>query len=217
LQIVDSHTLFCLYKRLQEYQAYEQNQLWYETEERDEEDENDVAPICSLLYQVSGKCNHNLVPKEQFEASSTGYYSDGVYYETQFSTMYQSAAQQQNEELVCSFIESLNSGSYDEKGQVYLTGGSTFSWQHPGVFSQSQGLGQPQQMPSAMKAALAISALAATGMAIFACMLHGALARKNIPWRPKRINGEDPTDIARQNSGIVMGRSRSGPATAPLI
>ena len=166
---------------------------------------------------MSGKCNQNLVPKEQYENGVTGYYSDGVYYETKYTAWYQSAAQQQNEELVCSFIESLNSGTYDEKGQVFLNGGSTFSWQHPGAFSSAQGLGAPQEMPSAMKAALAISALAATGMAIFACMLHGALARKNIPWRPKRINGEDPTDIARQNSGIVMGRSRSGPATAPLI
>ena len=194
---------------------YQQQKQWYEDEERDEDEvyQEGVAPICSLLYQVSGKCNKNLTPKEMGELS-TGYYSNGEYYQTSYSTMYQSATQQANEELVCSFIESLNSGSYQEDGQVYLAH-TNFNWKHPGAFVTQSG--EPQEIPGAMKAALAISALLATGMAILACMLHGALARKNIPWRPKRLDGQDPTDIARQNSGIVMGRSRSGPASAPLI
>jgi len=74
-------------------------------------------------------------------------------------------------------------------------------------------------MNPVLKAFLIITGLMVLGAAIAVGVLHGMLARKNIPWLPtgKDIDEEDPTELSRQHSGIVMGRSRSGPGTAPLI
>jgi len=172
--------------------------------------EEGISSMCSMLYQISGKCNENLQPQNLYD----GYYQDGEYIEPSYNNMFQSYSQQQNEELVCSFVESLNSGTYDQSGQVYIDNskwGSPAKWQ--------QGIAQASRnMPGGLKAALFLTALAAALMGVWACMLHGALARKNIPWQPKRSGaGGDAVDVARQNSGIVMGRSRSGPVTHPLI
>lgn len=178
----------------------------------DGDGEEGITPMCSMLYQISGKCNENLKPENLY----TGYYQDGEYVEVGYNQMYQSYAQQQNEDLACSFIESLNSGTYDQTGQVYL---DNSKWGAPAKWQQ--GIAQASRnMPGGLKAALFLTALAAALMGVWACMLHGALARKNIPWQPKRnaaAGGVDPVDMARQNSGIVMGRSRSGPVTHPLI
>ena len=131
--------------------------------------------------------------------------------EEEWLQMYQSKNQFLNEEQVCGFIESIRLKTYDESGEVILD--NNLSWQN---WKQEVRI-QREAMRPGLKAGLVLSALAAAGMAVYACFLHGLLARKNIPWRPKREKGEDPTDIARQNSGILMGRSRSGPGQAPLI
>ena len=183
---------------------------YYFGENNDEGDEG-ITPMCSMLYQISGKCNENLSPENMFN----GYYEDGEYVEVNYNQMYQSYSQQQNQDLVCSFVESLNSGTYDQTGQVYIDNsvwGAPARWQQ-GVAEASRN------MPGGLKAALFLTSLAAILMGVWACMLHGALARKHIPWQPKRhvAAAGDPVDMARQNSGIVMGRSRSGPVTHPLI
>jgi hypothetical protein len=73
-------------------------------------------------------------------------------------------------------------------------------------------------MSGGYKAGLVITSLAMAAMAVAAAVLHGMLARKNIPWRAKKLASVgDQTDLARQNSGILMGRSRSGAGTTPLI
>lgn len=127
--------------------------------------------------------------------------------------MYMSEQQEKNEESVCSFIESLASNTYDENGEVTLSGSS---WVNPQAWN-SEFLAESKAMSPGIKAALILTAVAALSMAVAACVLHGTLARKNIPWKPRRSKGEDPTDLARQNSGITMGRSRSGPNNAPLL
>jgi hypothetical protein len=188
------------------------NDQFYYGEDEAEDNENyyeGITPMCSMLYQIAGKCNENLSPTNVYG----GYYEDGVYVENSYASMYQSYQQQENQDLVCSFVESLNSGTYDQSGQVYLDNsawGTAGKWQQ-GIANASRN------MPGGLKAALFLTALAAALMGVWACMLHGALARKNIPWQPKRGDGADAVDIARQNSGIVMGRSRSGPVTHPLI
>lgn len=175
---------------------------WYE----DEQVDYDIQPMCSMLYQLSGKCNKNLPSYSSTNSNS----NEEVDWEQAFLSQQQAA----NEEAVCSFIEALKSNTYDENGEVMLTNSN--AWSHPSKWS-SEFQTESRYLTPGMKAAIALMSIAVAVMGVWACFLHGTLARKNIPWRPRRKLGEDPTVIARQNSGIVMGRSRSGPAQVPLI
>lgn len=167
-----------------------------------------------MVYQFSGKCNKNLNAQSSVYSNQYVYNANGGEVSDSWLQMYQSENQYLNEDQVCAYIDSLKLNTYDESGEVIL--GSTASWS-PSGWSKEIRI-QRQAMSPGFKAGLVITSLAAAAMAVWACVLHGMLARKNIPWRPKRKGvEEDPTDLARQNSGIVVGRSRSGAATTPLI
>jgi hypothetical protein len=178
--------------------------MWYEDEDMTE---YEVEPMCSMLYQLAGKCN------EHFNTdSSYGYsnYNDQQDEEEGWEQYYQSEQQMANEAAVCSFLESIKSNSYDENGQVVLTSNA---WSNPTQWG-SEFQAESKVLDSGTKAAISLLTIAVAVMGVWACFLHGTLARKNIPWRPRRkADHLDPTDLARQNSGIVMGRSRSGPNT----
>lgn len=77
------------------------------------DDDYGVLPFCSMLYQMSAKCNTNLDSKR-------GYYVDGVYYEYEAENMYQSEQQADQENKICGMIESLNSGTYQEDGSITI-------------------------------------------------------------------------------------------------
>jgi hypothetical protein len=180
---------------------------WYEDEEVDD---NNIEPMCSMLYQLAGKCNKHLSANDLYNYN----YNINAGND-EWEQMYQSEQQAANEEAVCTFIDSLRSNTYDENGQVILQAGA--AWKNPSQWS-SEFQAESRALNGGMKAALSLLAIAVSIMGVWACFLHGTLARKNIPWAPtRRQKGDDPTDIARANSGIVMGRSRSGPGNAPLI
>lgn len=213
----------------------QQSQPWYE-----DEVVYALEPMCSMLYQFAGKCNKHLEATEyetekqssnQNNADTDDAYAAAVagddaagrkldeeeWVEEEvidddedWKQMYQSENQAQNEDAVCSFIESLVSNTYNEKGEVTLSGGQ---WST----SAAEFLAESRAMNAGLKAALCITALATLAMAVAACFIHNTLARKNIPWKPRRSKGTDPTEMARQNSGITMGRSRSGPGNNPLL
>ena len=184
-----------------------------------------------MLYQYAGKCNKHLAATEYNYASYTananyqyqnqdqgdaaqGDEANAVdYADNEWKQMYQSENQAQNENAVCSFIESLTSNSYDENGEINVSGST---WASPSAWNR-EFAAESKAMSGGMKAALVLTALATVAMAVAVCVLHGTLARKNIPWKPRRSKGQDPTDLARQNSGITMGRSRSGPGNNPLL
>jgi len=224
--------------------------VWYEDETLDY---GDIAPICSILYQLSAKCNKNLKPNVIWDQFGYDQYGNRYQYQNQYNQnrnynynnqngnnnnnnnneeaeeeavedeeldwdqMYRSRTQAMNVDNVCAFIKSLNSGTYDENGQIYLDDSPFRPWRNPNKWQQ-EFANDRRNMSGGMKAALSLTAIAAAAMAAFACILHGSLARKNIPWRPRlHRKAEDPVTLVRQNSGIVMGRSRSGPSTAPLI
>jgi hypothetical protein len=199
----------------------EEQEAWYEDEEV-----YTLEPMCSMLYQYSGKCNKHLTATEY---NYDGYAANGNYeYQNQnqdansayadyanneWKQMYQSENQAQNENAVCSFLESLASNTYNENGEINVSGATWASW-------KKEYSAESRAMNAGMKAALVITALAAMAMAVTACVLHSVLARKNIPWKPRRSKGVDPTDLARKDSGITMGRSRSGATgagTNPLL
>lgn len=134
--------------------------------------------------------------------------------------------QENNEDQVCNFIDNLQTQKYNEDGDVVTDGstGSKYSvdfasmdWTDPNqVKAQAQRAG----VSPGQAVGLALTMAACLVMSVWACCLHSTLARKNIPWRPKRgKNLSEPTDISRQHSGIVMGRSRSNMSAKniPLI
>jgi hypothetical protein len=197
----------------------DETQAWYEDEEV-----YTLEPVCSMLYQYAGKCNKHLTATEYqysgYNANANYEYQNqnqdandnyGAYADNEWKQMYQSENQAQNENAVCNYLESLASNTYNENGEINVSGATWASW-------NKEFNAESKAMNAGMKAALVIMALAAMAMAVTAGVLHNVLARKNIPWKPRRSKGADPTDLARQNSGITMGRSRSGATSAnPLL
>ena len=140
--------------------------------------------------------------------------------------MFQSANQESNEEQACNFIDNLQTQKFDEYGDIvvdssqlsngYVIDFAGTNWRDP---DQVKAQAQKTGVSAGQAVGLAITIAACMVMAVWACCLHSTLARKNIPWRPKRNKLAEPTDIQRQSSGIVLGRSRSGMSgkAAPLI
>jgi len=163
-----------------------------------------IADVCGALYTYAAKCNTHL-------------YTNGQ------SSSYGSDNQANNEEQVCNFADNLQQRKYNENGEIVLDEStqnfalSTVDWKHPStVVEQAKISTTPAQSWF-----IAITALGCVVMGTWAAVLHRTLTRKNIPWRPRRGKKmSDPTDITRQSSGIVLGRSRSGMSSsrnAPLI
>jgi hypothetical protein len=181
--------------------------MWYEDEEVDGVDAG-LNPMCAMLYQYSGKCNANL---NNYDADSvTSYYAynddegDG---QVNYNQMYESAAQEENENAVCSFINMLTSQTFSDSGEVVLTNNLS-NWRQD--FAK-----QASYMSAGMKAGLIVSAFAVVAMFIWAVVLHGTLSRKQIPWRPRRGRASaEASEFSRNQSGIVVGRNNGA---SPLI
>jgi len=176
----------------------EQSNIWDETAS-DNSDNDQVSEVCELLYSSSAKCHKN-------------------YYSAQEAS-YNSQQQSDNENMVCNFISNLQSGSYDETGDIVLDANSWFfntsNWRSSSEYAKQYNNVRAKVSPAQI-AALVLVATACLLMWIWACCLHGALSKKNISWRPRRGKHAYDEDLSRQNSGIVMGRSRSG-ANGSLI
>ena len=158
-----------------------------------------------MLYQIAGKCNKNLKPAKIFNGQ--GFYQDGVYYESTYHLMYGSEQQEENEKRVCGMIESLNSGTYKEDGTIFLGRG----WL-AGHRLRNELASMSSGMSSGMKKFIFFLTVCCAALGFWASVLRGAVTRKS-----ELFSQKDPTSLARQNSGIVVGRTRSGPASSPLI
>jgi hypothetical protein len=181
--------------------------MWYENEES-EGVESGLNPMCAMLYQYSGKCNANLNNYAASSVDSYYTYNDDGDGQTNYNQMYQSEAQEANQEAVCSFINMLTSQTYSDTGEIILTNDFSRNWRKELAI-------QSAYMSAGMKAGLILSAFAVAVMVIWAAMLHGTLARKNIPWRPRRGKASaDATEFSRNQSGIVVGRNNG---TSPLL
>jgi len=99
--------------------------------------------ICTNLYDGAGKC-------------------ESIYSFAQTAAM--SQEQSDNEELVCGYIDSLNSGTYSQDGEIVVGGNPTYT---PGGTSTTGG----------QKFALTFFILGTVGLAVYAAMLHSQLTK----------------------------------------
>jgi len=103
----------------------------------------ETREICRNVYEASGKC-------------------ESSYDFAQYSEM--DSEQIANEELVCAFISSLNSGTYSQDGEIVVGGNPTYT---PGGTSTTGG----------QKFALTFFILGTVGLAVYAAMLHSQLTK----------------------------------------
>ena len=111
------------------------------------EDADEVTELCEQLYDSAAKC-------EQQHGFTNGY---GSYsgYENQLA----------QETVVCDFMASLKAGTYDEEGEIIVTGSSSHSRRSGKATTGGQ------------KFALTFFILGTVGLAVYAAMLHGKLVK----------------------------------------
>lgn len=113
-----------------------------------EQQEAETTEMCRELYEMSAKCES----KYGFEASMANQNYDD--YENQ----------EDQEELVCDYVKSLKSGTYDEEGEIIVTGGTSV-------------VGGGAKTTGGQKFALTFFILGTVGLAVYAAMLHSKLTK----------------------------------------
>jgi hypothetical protein len=111
----------------------------------DAEDADEVIELCEQLYEEAAKCEKT----HGFDNGYANYYG----YENQLA----------QEEVVCDFMQSLKSGTYDEEGEIIISGASSVA----GGNSTTGG----------QKFALTFFILGTVGLAVYAAMLHSKLIK----------------------------------------
>jgi len=114
--------------------------------------EAETKEVCENLYQAAAKCEE----VHGFDNGINKYYNNY-------------ANQDNNEELVCSFIDSLLSGTYSQDGEIVI--GGTTSYKGTGGTSTTGG----------QKFALTFFILGTIGLAVYAAMLHAQLTKGGKP------------------------------------
>merc|ERR1711957_978788 len=122
-----------------------------EDEEEEEEEAAETLEMCTELYEQAAKCEDS----HGFEASVWDGNDDAAA---------DYANQEAQEELVCDYISSLKSGTYDESGEIVVQGGSSVS-------------GGGARTTGGQKFALTFFVLGTVGLSGYAAMLHGKLTR----------------------------------------
>jgi len=118
-----------------------------------EEKEAEVAEVCQELYEAAGKCE-----------SAYGFDNGIDYSNYDGGDGWSYANQVAQEELVCDFMSSLKAGTYDETGEIVVSGGRS---------SDSGGV----KTTGGQKFALTFFILGSMGLAGYATMLHGSLTK----------------------------------------
>ena len=118
-----------------------------ENNQGDDADDNDeVIEMCERLYEDAAKCE----TKNGFENGYALYNG----YENQVA----------NEQTVCDYMTSLKSGTYDEEGEIIVSGSSSFA----------RG---GKRTTGGQKFALTFFILGTVGLAVYAAMLHSKLVK----------------------------------------
>jgi len=112
----------------------------------DADDADEVIEMCEQLYDEAAKC-------EKTHGFDNGYANYNGY-----------ANQLAQEEVVCDFMQSLKSGTYDEEGEIIVTGSSGMN-------------GSGKSTTGGQKFALTFFILGTVGLAVYAAILHSKLVK----------------------------------------
>lgn len=140
------------------------------------------------MYGYAAKCNRYLYSKK--------------------TDSYQSYQQKNNEYAVCSFIESVITGSYDENGYIYIDASEyasdnkhnkyTQAYRRRGIVTFSQGVG------------LIFFSLLLIGMSIKILLLRKEVTQRyGFDYLTREPLAESEANLTRQVSGIMACRSES--------
>ena len=154
--------------------------------EGDYYDNDDISEVCENLYAASGKCNRHI-----------GGASDNSY---------QSNQQEDNSYTVCSFIQSVVQGSYDEYGYIYINSNNFAS---DNQYNEYAEIAIRRDVVTSGQ----VLGLFVLSLLVLFLVFKAALLRHQVTARaPKNYYQESAatTTIKRQNSGIMMCRSESG-------
>lgn len=119
----------------------------YNNQGNDANDKDNVNELCEELYTDAAKCEKT----HAFESGYSSYYG----YENQLA----------QESVVCDFIQSLKSGTYDEEGEIIVSGASSSS-------ASAASSTTPGQ-----KFALSFFVIGTVSLAIYAAVLHSKLVK----------------------------------------
>mmetsp|Transcript_30750 Transcript_30750/g.64465 ORF Transcript_30750/g.64465 Transcript_30750/m.64465 type:complete len:421 (-) Transcript_30750:246-1508(-) len=112
----------------------------------DDQAEVEVSEVCENLYEAAGKCETPYGFADGID------YSNSDNYDTQVA----------NEEAVCDFISTIESGHFDETGEVVIQGGTA-------VYASSV------QTTGGQKFALTFFVIGTVGLAAYAALLHSKI------------------------------------------
>lgn len=162
-------------------------------------DDDEINEICESLYEVSARCD------KHYRSYSNR------------SKQAKFAEMMAQEDLTCDFIDSVVSNNYNEMGFVDLGNDYTVEgqpgWMANNMYAQQYGHYITEVTPLQIFG-LIFSCLAVVILGMWSVSLHRSFSKQG-PWRPRRgfrsnaAPNAAQTDLNRQNSGIVMGRSAS--------
>ena len=136
----------------QQDQQNDQNQNDDQNQQQQYQQTNEM---CAMLYDEAAKCEES----HGFEGAISQYENNQN--QNQADQWYNQEAQ---EELVCDYISSLKSGTYDESGEIIISGASSV-------------VGGGSKTTGGQKFALTFFILGTVGLAVYAAMLHSKLTK----------------------------------------
>jgi len=156
---------------------------------------DDVVAMCAALFERSAQCNIHM---NNYDVMAK--YMENL--DVEFEQRY------------CNFVDNIVYGSYDESGEIKLRADSfdLSDWRNPEQYKK-------MKMPAGQAVGLALSILLVVALSALAFVTQRSLTRRSTPWKPKRLSkmDQDPSTTEREDAGIYMGQSRSGPVDPPLI
>ena len=153
---------------------------------------DDVVAMCAALFERSAQCNIHMRNYDMM-------------------AKYMEDLDMEFEQLYCNFIDNIVFGSYDELGEIKLRADSfdLRDWRNPEQYKK-------MKMPAGQAVGLALSILLVIALSTMAFVTQRTLVRRgSTPWKPKRKSQKGSLD--RQESGMEIGESPSGPINPPLI
>jgi hypothetical protein len=122
-----------------------------------EQEQPQTNEMCMALYQEAAKCEDS----HGFEGGYNAWNGNNNNNNNQQNAFYNQEAQEQ---LVCDFISSLQSGTYDESGEIIISGGSSV-------------VGGGSKTTGGQKFALTFFILGTVGLACYSALLHSKLTK----------------------------------------